>query len=238
MVLFNCEDVTFSYDGVKVLSNVNFSVKSGDYLCILGVNGAGKSTLMKGILGLLKQSSGKISYCDKLSNNEIGYLPQQTAIQKDFPASVWEVVLSGCLNKCKILPFYKKAQKNMAKRNIELMGIKELKNKCYQELSGGQQQRVLLARALCATGKLLVLDEPTTGLDPVAANELYELIKHLNKQHNITVIMVSHDIVGAIKNATHILHLDHDKSFYGTIDEYQESDFSKKFLSDDGGKSV
>ena len=233
MALLKCENVTMSYDGVEVLRNVNFSVNQGDYLYILGENGAGKSTLMKGILGILKQTEGMISYCDGMNNNEIGYLPQQTVIQKDFPASVWEVVVSGCLNKCKFFPFYKREQKNIAKRNIDLMGIRKLKNKCYQELSGGQQQRVLLARALCSTGKLLVFDEPSAGLDPVATNELYELINHLNKQHKITIIMVSHDINSAIKNATHILHLDHNKSFYGEIKEYLKSDFSKKFLSDD-----
>lgn len=233
MAILKCDNVTMSYDGVEVLKNVTFSVDEGEYLCILGENGAGKSTLMKGILGILKQTEGTISYCDAMTNNEIGYLPQQTIIQRDFPASVWEVVVSGCLNKCKFFPFYKREQKNIAKRNIDLMGIKKLKNKCYQELSGGQQQRVLLARALCSTGKLLVLDEPTAGLDPVATNELYELINHLNKQHKITVIMVSHDINSAIKNATHILHLDHNKSFYGKINDYLKSDFSKKFLSDD-----
>ncbi len=236
MTLLNCKNVTLSYDSQPVIKSLSFSVSQGDYLCILGENGAGKSTLMKGILGLLKPTQGVIEYCESLSQNEIGYLPQQSEIQKDFPASVYEVVLSGTLNKSKILSFYTKLQKRIAKDNMELLGISDLKNKCYQDLSGGQQQRVLLARALCSTGKLIVLDEPVSGLDPLVTKDFYNLINHLNKQHKISVIMVSHDVDGAIKNATHILHIDHESTFYGNLSDYLASDYAKKFIFK-GGKN-
>lgn len=230
MELINCKNVTLSYEKKPVISDLSFSVSKGDYLCIVGENGAGKTTLMKGILGILKPVCGTIKYSGNLGKNEIGYLPQTSQIQKDFPASCFEVVLSGTLNKCKLLPFYKKAQKEMAKKNMELLGISDLKNECFRELSGGQQQRVLLARALCATGKLLVLDEPVAGLDPLVTREFYEIIEHLNKTHNISVIMVSHDIAGIIPYATHILHLEHKNAFFGTVNEYLKSDYAKKFV--------
>lgn len=233
MTLLKCENVSLSYDGKAVLSDLSFSVSDGDYLCIVGENGAGKSTLMKGILGLLKPTGGIISYSGGLERKKIGYLPQQSDIQKDFPASCYEVVLSGTLNKCGFLPFYTKEQKKLALSNMELLGISELKNKCYHELSGGQQQRVLLARALSACEKMIILDEPVAGLDPVVTRELYELIKRLNKELKISVIMVSHDIAGAVANATHILHLEHDNTFFGTVNEYIHSDFAKKFISSD-----
>ena len=235
MALISCDNITLSYDSRPVISNLSFVVSQGDYLCILGENGAGKSTLMKGILGLLKPTGGEIIYADGLVQNEIGYLPQQSDIQRDFPASVSEVVSSGCLNKCGIFPFLKKTQKETVKKNMDLLGITDLSHKCYQDLSGGQQQRVLLARALCAAGKLIVLDEPVAGLDPMATKELYSLIKTLNKKYGISVIMVSHDINGAINNATHILHLEHNDMFYGTVKEYITGEFSKKFLNLNGG---
>lgn len=230
MTILECENVSFSYDGEPVISDLSFSLPNGAYLCIVGENGAGKSTLMKGILGLLKPSEGGIYYRGGLQKNEIGYLSQQTAVSKDFPASCYEVVLSGTLNRNGWNSFYTKKQRITANFNMEMLRIADLKNKCYHEISGGQRQRVLLARALCATGKLLVMDEPISGLDPLVTKELYELIGHLNKCHGISVIMISHDIVGAISNATHILHLEHDNSFFGSVGEYIKSEFSKKFL--------
>ncbi len=235
MALIDCENLTFSYDAKPVINDLSFSVSKGDYLCIVGENGAGKSTLIKGLLGLLKPVSGKISYSDGLVQSNIGYLPQQNEIQKDFPASVYEVVVSGTLNKCGLIPFYTKKQKETANMNIRLLGLESIKNKCYQNLSGGQQQRVLLARALCAADSMILLDEPVSGLDPLVTNDLYELIGHLNRKHDLSVIMVSHDINGAIKNATHILHLEHENAFYGSVNEYINSDFAKKFLSQNGG---
>lgn len=230
MTILECENISFSYDGEPVISDLSFLLPNGAYLCIVGENGAGKSTLLKGILGLLKPSYGKIWYRGGLCKNEIGYLSQQTAVSKDFPASCYEVVLSGTLNKKSWCSFYSKKQRETAKFNMEMLRIADLKNKCFHEISGGQRQRVLLARALCATKKLLVMDEPVSGLDPLVTKELYELIGHLNKCHGISVIMISHDILGAILNATHILHLEHDKSFFGSVGEYIGSDFSKKFL--------
>lgn len=234
MAILECKDLSFGYDGRTVLENVSFAVNAGDYLCVVGENGSGKSTLIKGLLGLKAPQTGVISFGDGLKHTEIGYLPQQTQLQKDFPASVWEVVLSGRLN-CLCGLFYTKADKDAANANIERMGIEDIKYACYQELSGGQQQRVLLARALCATKKLLLLDEPVTGLDPVAANEMYNLIKLINLCDNISVIMVSHDIHEAVRYATKILHLGRTQLFFGTAAEYRESDAARRFL---GGKRI
>lgn len=213
-----CQNLCIGYDSKEILHNLNFEVNAGEYLCILGENGSGKSTLMKTVLGLQKPLSGKILTDGGLSYNKIGYLPQQTSVQKDFPASVWEIVLSGCQGQCGIRPFYTKEEKNRASENIEKMGISHLTKRCYRELSGGQQQRVLLARALCATKEMLLLDEPVSGLDPKVTEEMYGLIENLNKD-GTTVIMISHDISAALKYASHILHI--GKSvFYGTKEEY------------------
>ena len=234
MAILNCENASFSYDGRTVLEGVDFSLKAGDYLCVVGENGSGKSTLIRGLLSLKAPASGKITLGDGLKRSEIGYLPQQTEIQRDFPASVWEVVLSGCLNSLGGKLFYTAEDKRRAEENLERMGIENLKNTGYQELSGGQQQRVLLARALCATKKLLLLDEPVTGLDPVAAGEMYNLIKLVNLCDNISVIMVTHDIHEAVRHATHILHLGRRQLFFGTAAEYRRSAIGRRFLGGNG----
>ena len=213
-----CENLSLGYNSHTVVENLNFSVNAGDYLCIVGENGSGKSTLMKTILGLLKPLSGSIKTGDGLLPDEIGYLPQQTEVQRDFPASVNEIVLSGCQSRCGKRPFYNRAEKALALENIRKMGIEDLKKKCYRELSGGQQQRVLLARALCATQKMLLLDEPVSGLDPIVTKEMYALIEDLHKD-GITIIMISHDIEAAKKYASHILHIGKN-IFFGTKDEY------------------
>ena len=225
-----CKNVGFAYGGETVLSGVNFSVNAGDYLCIVGENGSGKSTLMKGILGLKEPSEGEIVFGDGLKANEIGYLPQQTGIQRDFPASVGEVVLSGRISGMGHRLFYSRADREAASENLERMGIEELKDRCYMELSGGQQQRVLLARAMCATKKLLLLDAPVTGLDPNAANEMYTLIKLINLCDKISVIMVTHDVHEAVRYATHILHLGHGQLFFGSVEEYRKSDHVRRLL--------
>lgn len=230
MTILKCDDVTMSYEGVNVFEHLSFTLEQGDYLCILGENGSGKSTLMKGILGLLKPTAGKIEYLGGLVQKEIGYLPQQSAVQRDFPASVYEVVLSGTLNGRGWKPFYGKKEKLLAEKNLERLSISSLKGKCYRELSGGQQQRVLLARALCATKSLLILDEPVTGLDPLVSAEFYDLIKDLNKKDNITVIMVSHDIKESVANASHILHLENKTCYFGTAEEYLKSNVSNQFV--------
>ena len=234
MAILTCENASFSYDGRTVLEGVDFSLGAGDYLCVVGENGSGKSTLIRGILSLKAPASGKITLGDGLKRNEIGYLPQQTEIQRDFPASVWEVVLSGCLNSLGSRLFYSEEDKRRAEMNLERMGIEDLKNAGYQELSGGQQQRVLLARALCATKKLLLLDEPVTGLDPVAAGEMYNLIKLINLCDSISVIMVTHDIHEAVRYATHILHLGHRQLFFGKSEEYRRSAIGRRFLGGSG----
>lgn len=228
MSLIKCDHVSMGYDGKKIIEDLNFTINDGDYLCIVGENGSGKTTLMKGLLGLIEPSSGKIEYLDGLKQRYIGYLPQQNNIKKDFPGSVSEVVLSGTLNQ-RFLPFYSKKQKQFAAENMEKVGISNLKKKSFQELSGGQQQRVLLARALCATSKLLILDEPITGLDPIATQDLYELISVLNKS-GITIVMVSHDITESVKHASHILHLTDKGYYYGTTHQYMHSELGNKFL--------
>ena len=223
MSLIKCENLSFAYSGETVLKDVSFSVNAGDYLCIVGENGSGKSTLMRGLLGLKEPSSGTISFGDGLRQNEIGYLPQQTDLQRDFPASVFEVALSGRLNSLGRRFFYSKADRAETERNLERIGMLEFKNRCYQELSGGQQQRVLLARALNATSKLLLLDEPVAGLDPVATGEMYNILKLINLCDGVTVVMVSHDVNAALRYATRILHLGHEQLFFGTVAEYEKS---------------
>lgn len=230
MSLLTCQNVSFSYEGEEVLSEINFSIQQGDYLCIVGENGAGKSTLIKGILNLKKPSSGSILAGEGLSQKEIGYLPQQTQAQKDFPASVYEVVLSGRLNRCGLRPFYTGKDKKAAMEKMEKLGITSLKDRCYRELSGGQQQRVLLVRALCATQKMLLLDEPITGLDPIMSMEFYRIIKKINEEENITIIMVSHDVKGTLEYGSHVLHLGKQQLFFGTMGEYQKSKLGKRFL--------
>lgn len=230
MAILECKNLCFAYEGKQVLEGVNFSLNAGDYLCVVGENGSGKSTLIKGLLGLKAPEQGSIILSDGLKATEIGYLPQQTQVQRDFPASVYEVVLSGCLNSLGGRLFYSRELKQRAMENMERMGIEELRDESYQNLSGGQQQRVLLARALCATKKLLLLDEPVTGLDPIASGEMYNLIKLINLCDNISVIMVSHDIHEAVRYATHILHLGHTQLFFGTAAEYRQSSLARRFL--------
>ena len=227
MALIKCEDLAFAYSGETVLRGVSFSVNTGDYLCIVGENGSGKSTLMRGLLGLKEPSAGSITFGDGLKPNEIGYLPQQTDLQRDFPASVFEVALSGRLNSLGRRFFYSRADRAETERNLERIGMLEFKNRCYQDLSGGQQQRVLLARALNATSKLLLLDEPVAGLDPVATGEMYNILKLINLCDGVTVVMVSHDVNAAMRYATHILQLGHTQLYFGSVHDYVHSDAAR-----------
>ena len=228
-----CRDLTLGYENSILVQGLSFDIQSGDYLCIVGENGAGKSTLMKTILHLQKPISGDITYGDGLVPSEIGYLPQQTIVQKDFPASVKEVVVSGCQGLAGRRPFYTEEEKKLAKDNIKRMGMEEYYNHSYRNLSGGQQQRVLLARALCATRKLLLLDEPVAGLDPGAMKDLYELIRKLNNE-GVAIIMISHDVQVAFQYAKHILHVG-ENMFFGTPKEYMESDMSRVFAPGKAG---
>lgn len=214
-----CKNLTIGYENNVIINKLSFKVNSGDYLCIVGENGSGKTTLLKTILGLHPIMRGEIIFSDGLHKNEIGYLPQQNSIQKEFPATVKETVISGCLAHMGNKPFFTKPEKAHAKEKMEELGITHLKNRCFRELSGGQQQRVLLARALCATEKILLLDEPVSGLDPKATEEMYEIIHKLNQDHGTTIIMISHDTTNALKYASHILHIS-ENTFFGTKDEY------------------
>ena len=219
MAQFTCRELSVGYDGKAVVQHLNFEVFAGDCLCIVGENGSGKSTLMKTLLGLQPPVGGRIVTGDGLRKNEIGYLPQQTAAQKDFPASVREIVLSGCQGRCGSRPFYNKKEKKLAADAMEKMQVAPLAKRCYRTLSGGQQQRVLLARVLCATRKMMLLDEPVSGLDPKVTAELYALIQKLNYEDGITVVMISHDLNAALQYASHILHIG-DTVFFGTKAAY------------------
>ena len=234
MALLTCKDLTLRYETLTVMEHLSFTVEKGDYLCIVGENGSGKSTLMKCLLGLKSADGGTLTLGDGLKRSEIGYLPQQSEIQRDFPASVEEVVLSGCLNSRALHPFYTKAEKQRALEQMECLKITALRKRCYRELSGGQQQRVLLARALCATKKLLLLDEPVTGLDPVVTTELYGILEHIHKEHGITIIMVTHDVECAVRHAKKILHIGKGESFFGTCEAYMQSEVGQKFLDASG----
>ena len=229
-----CRDLTLGYEGREIISDLSFHVDAGNYLCIVGENGSGKSTLMKTILGLRKPMKGKIITGDGLAAREIGYLPQQTVVQRDFPASVWEIVLSGFQGRCGLRPFYSKTEKQTAMESIRKMGMEPLKNRCYRELSGGQQQRVLLARALCATQKMLLLDEPVTGLDPIVTAEIYDIVYSLNRNDGITIVMISHDIEAALRYATKIIHIG-KTVFCGTKEKYLSSVEARLFLK--GGET-
>ena len=236
MAQLTCSKLALGYENRIVLKGLNFSVNRGDYLCIVGENGSGKSTLMKTILGLIKPVNGEITWGEGLKENEIGYLPQQTLVQRDFPATVQEIVLSGCQGRTGRRPFYSRDDKELARENMERMRILPFARRCYRELSGGQQQRVLLARALCATQRILLLDEPVSGLDPRVTAEMYDLIRHLN-QEGVTIIMISHDIGAAVRYASHILHVGNEVCF-GTVEEYGKTALSKRFLEQGGGNDT
>ena len=233
--LITCDHMDLGYENQDAVLDVTIQVDAGDYLCIVGENGSGKSTLIKGILGLLKPTGGTLTVAEELKKSGIGYLPQQTAAQRDFPAAVWEVVLSGCLKRRQNRPFYSAAERELAKLNMEKLGITDLKDQCYRELSGGQQQRVLIARALCATDKLLILDEPIAGLDPSAIQDFYHLVERLNKKDGVAIVMVTHDLKNVLPYASKILHLKQRTVFYGAPAEYEESPEGREFLG--GGRT-
>ena len=218
-----CSGLSLGYEGHTVCENLNFEINKGDYLCIVGDNGSGKSTLIKALLSLKAASGGSISFGDGVSKRDIGYLPQQSEAQKDFPASVEEVVLSGCISSLGKRCFMGKAQKLEAMQNMKMMGIYELARESYRNLSGGQQQRVLLARALCAAKKILLLDEPVSGLDPHATADMYELIRHLNKHTDTTIIMVTHDIENSLRDANKVLRMSSHPEFFHSVSAYREA---------------
>ena len=225
-----CKDITLAYDGKPVISDLNFTVEAGDYLCIVGANGTGKSTLIRALLGLISPTAGSISFGEGLSMRDVGYLPQQTAVQRDFPASVLEIALTGHLGRHGLRPFYTKKEKEEAREMLNELGIGDLLTNCYRSLSGGQQQRVLLARALLAARKMILLDEPTASLDPAATREFYALIRRLRRERGVTVLMVTHDLSALERDADHILQLGQTPPFFGTFRAYAESDEGRAYL--------
>ena len=222
--LIECSGAGFGYENFDVVTDVTMEILPGDYIGVVGENGAGKSTFIKGLLGLLKPTSGEIRMAEDLKKTGIGYLPQQTAAQKDFPATVWEVVLSGTLSRAGYRPFYSREEKRLAELNMERLGICDLRRKCYRDLSGGQKQRVLIARALCATERLLILDEPS------AVQEFYQVVRRLNREQGVAILMVSHDIQNMVLQAKKILHLKQKVLFYGSVEEYRKSPLGRQFL--------
>lgn len=235
MAILTVRDLTLGYERRTLANHLCFTVDAGDYLCIVGENGSGKSTLMRTLLGLQPPLSGQILYGEGLKSSQIGYLPQQTQVQRDFPASVEEIVLSGCQGRCGLRPFYSQEEKAMARNNMERMGVLSLRNRCYRELSGGQQQRVLLSRALCAARRVLLLDEPVSGLDPQATAEMYALLEGLHRD-GITLMMISHDLDAALTYATHILHMG-QKTFFGSRAAYMDSPLGRLFLQKEADAS-
>lgn len=238
MAQLRCVNLSVGYEDGTVVSDVSFELEQGDYVCIVGENGAGKSSLIKGILGLAKIKGGRIEYGDGIGRLDIGYLPQQKDFQKNFPASVMEVVMSGFANRMGLRPFYTGAERKKAEKILQDFGMGSYKRKAFSNLSGGQKQRVLLARALCATDKLLLLDEPATGLDPAASEEMYELLKRLNKEKGTTILMISHDMNKAVLDAGKILHINRGSGcgYFGPADKYLNSDAAKRFLGMDKQK--
>ncbi|MBQ6552502.1 MAG: metal ABC transporter ATP-binding protein [Clostridia bacterium] len=234
MALLTCRGLALGYDGRELIGGLDFEVRAGEYLCVVGENGSGKTTLMKTILGLQPPLRGEVLTGDGLKRTEIGYLPQQTEVQRDFPASVWEIVISGCGSRMGLRPFYGREEKRLARENIEKLGLAPLAKRCYRELSGGQQQRVLLARALCATRKALLLDEPVAGLDPKVTAEMYELIARLNREEGVAVIMITHDVQAALPFADRVLHIG-SEVWSGTRDEYLACAAARGFLK--GGEA-
>lgn len=230
MSYITCDEVSLAYEGRIIVKDLSFSVERGDYICIVGENGSGKTTLLRTLVGLKRPFSGRVSYGDGLSRRNVGYVPQTVLSGKDFPATVYEVVTSGLLNRMGLRPFFTKEEKKTAEYAMERLGIADIKNRCFRELSGGQRQRVQLARAICAADKLLMLDEPASGLDPVITSQLYGIIKELNETDGMAVVMVSHDIPSAVRYASKLLHLEKDHSFFGTADEYRKNRMGKHFL--------
>jgi zinc transport system ATP-binding protein len=227
--MVDCQNAAFGYDGHIVIHGLNFSVQAGDFLLIAGENGSGKSTLVKGLLRLINPMEGTITFKGELEQTRIGYLSQQTAAKQDFPAGVMEITLSGFLGKKGFVPFYRHAEKRQAEENLRLLGIADLGSRCFRELSGGQQRRVLLARSLCAADKLLVLDEPFAGLDPLISAELYRLLEKINRETGMTLIMVSHEIEAAAC-ATRVLHLQKQQLFFGSMEDYRKSEIGRNFF--------
>lgn len=230
MSLIKCNNINFEYDGKPILKDVSFEINKGDYICVIGENGAGKSTLLNIIAGILKPNSGYVEFVDNLTSQNIGYLPQYTEIPQNFPASVYEIVISGCVNKLKKAPFYTRKEKQIVNYNINLLEISNIKNKSFHELSGGQKQRVLLARALCSGENTLLLDEPVSGLDPLVTDAFYKIINHLNYDHGTTIVMVSHDIKNTLKYATHIIYLEKNFFYFGTKDNFLNSKYKNKII--------
>ncbi len=220
MEILSASHVSINYGAVVAVDDATFGVNEGDYFCIAGSNGSGKSTLLKGIIGLAPIKNGHLHV--NLPKEQISYLSQTNRADRDFPATVWEIILSGTQKSGKKIPFYTKDDKQRAEESMIKLGMEKFKNTRIGNLSGGQQQRALLARALCKSPKLLLLDEPFAGLDSAISEELYELYKNLNK-NGVTIIMASHDYQAIGNFASRVMLMNNSHvDFVGTNDEWRE----------------
>lgn len=220
--LLTCRKLVPGYGARAVAGEIDIDVSEGDGLCVVGGNGTGKSTFLRTLLGLQPALSGEVSFNPSLRPGDIGYLPQQNPLQRDFPATAREVAMSGCQAMRGTRPFFRERERAIANEAMGRFGVAAFADRPYRELSGGQRQRVLLARALCAGRRLLVLDEPATGLDPGAAAELYAAMAELHRG-GLATISVTHDMAGGLEGATHILDLGRAKPFFGPMAEWARS---------------
>lgn len=218
--LVEVKNLTVKYANSVVIDKASFSVTEGDFICVVGANGSGKSTLIKTLLGLISPAEGKVEFLGGLKRTQVGYLPQESRIEQGFPATVTEVVLSGTLGRLGRIPIYRKAEKERAKEALKLLKITKLEDKSFSGLSGGERQKVLLARALVATEKLLILDEPSNNLDQRSRAGFYKILKQLNEEAKLTILMITHDLDAEDLIGNKILSIKNAKVELTTTEEF------------------
>jgi zinc transport system ATP-binding protein len=226
MPIIKVSNLSVKYGNTEALQDLSFSIEKGDYVALAGPNGAGKTTLAKAILGLAPVSSGNIEIFGEDRKKfkawqRLGYLPQKLhSFNPLFPATVSEVVDMGLLAGKKLPRRLNAKDKQKRETAMKLLDISDLADKPLRSLSGGQQQRAFLARALASEPELLILDEPGSALDPQSRDSFFKLIQHLNKEHQVTIIMVTHDVGHAGEFANKLLYVDKKLVFYGRFDDF------------------